>query len=355
MLIALLNPPSPTARRKRYFSPAQRAAQRLFAQRAKTGRLRRRSGTARRPRMNVAANDTLQEVLTMPGLALNRRRVRRRRLVRRRPARRRRTARRRTVRRRRVRRNVWREPRTRRRVVRYAPAHSRAARKGWRARRRPARRRRRRVRRNPTGLFGMEYAMNVRPRRRRRRYRRNPFGISIAPIREVFSLEMLKDGLQIVGGGLATQAVTNQALTLLGKPEWSLGWYGYVTKLLGTGIVGMISAAFGRRRLARNLMLGGVALVVGQALHEQVLARIAEETRAKLGISGMGAEWLSGGNDAELRSLVERQVSSYLGESFDTGKRITPLGVGEYVHTAANVSPLSLAGGEDFSDEQPVF
>jgi hypothetical protein len=182
-----------------------------------------------------------------------------------------------------------------------------------------------------------------RKRRHRRSVARNKGRVKAftAGVKEVFTVKTLIDGLQITGGGLASVAVPNLVLNskfLAGKVPAALtvGWGRYLINLVSAGLVSGTATFFGKTKLARNLLLGGVSSTLTSIVADQAVKLSAgSPTAARLvsaaGLSGVGI--LTQDVEAAVEAAVEEELSRQ--------------GVGDYL-TVPEVESPGIGGMGDY-------
>lgn len=248
-------------------------------------------------------------------------------------------------RRRRARRNIWLEEK--KGIRHYAIRHSDAARLGWGRR----------------GVRSLTRGVHYNPPRRRRgrrhslrrrsimRYSRNPGMLSTlkgraGAFKNLFNKDFLIEGAEIAGGAVATPILTASLLKLAKKEDWNIGVKGYVTQLVGAGVLGTVAGMFGRPRLARNLMLGGVAGVMASAIQSYVVPKLGllPAVAVAPAVGGLGMD------DAS-RLMAGRAVDSYLrglGGFVGPGAQLQLADSGDYVGIGRETQTV-----DDFPE--PVF
>jgi hypothetical protein len=196
--------------------------------------------------------------------------------------------------------------------------------------------------------------------RRRRSYRRNP-GLATFKdsFKQMLTMETLVEGATITGGMLAAVALPNlilglgplkniAALNLLRR-----GWGSYAASLLAAGLASAAAAYFGKQKIARQLLIGGVAGTITRIVYDVVVPKAPGAVAAALkapgaGLLGLGSDEVEQAVEAAVNAELARQgISDYLvpGEAFRPG-------VGDYL-TGGDVATTLSGEGEDEMD--PVF
>lgn len=215
-------------------------------------------------------------------------------------------------------------------------------------------RRRRRTRRNiVTNIV-------TNPRRGLRRYSRNPFAASF---KALLNKDVLIEGATVAGGSLAAVALPNVILNLdmVKKLEFTKylreGWGSYLVSLLAAGAVSGLAAKFVNQKVARGLLIGGVAgtvtrialdLIAKGAQTSPAVAKVASAVTAPgaSGLAGLGADVERSVEQAVEAELARQGISDYLTESDLTG------GMGDYLTAGEAESP---ALGDPVFSEDGVF
>jgi len=151
------------------------------------------------------------------------------------------------------------------------------------------------------------------PAKRNYGVRRNKAGLASfkKSFKELLTLDTLKDGLQVAGGGMLSVAVPNVVLglkALEGKvPEvLTKGWGKYLVNLVAVGLTSGTASFFGQTKLAKNFLLGGVAATLNSVILDQV------HVQAKKNPSGVAAKVAAavapGGTMGILTQDVEQAV-----------------------------------------------
>jgi hypothetical protein len=157
---------------------------------------------------------------------------------------------------------------------------------------------------------------------------RNPLKASLGTFKQLFNKEFLVDAATISAGAIGTGFVTGYVLNKLGKSAWATGIPGYASNIVVAGALGAVASMLGKPRIARNIMLGGVALVIGQAVNAYLMPALGQPAGATL--TGLGA-------DNEIRSLVSNEVRGYLsggmGAFLSPGKNV----MSGYAHAGSPV------------------
>lgn len=240
--------------------------------------------------------------------------------------------------------------------------HSVAAVKGWRKRGKRAKsrpkswktrqRRKAHVRRLPKGLrrYARRGTVRVaanpsrrsRPRRniltniltnprRRRSYRRNPGGQFLSTFKQLLNKDLFIEGATVTGGMLAAVAVPNLVLNLGPVRGLSFldfarrGWGSYLVSLLAAGAASGVAAYFGKQKLARGLLMGGVAGTILRIVSDVVVPMAPAQVQAALKAPGAGL--LGMGDDVE--AAVEQAVNAELARQ----------GIGDYMVPAEAANP----------------
>jgi hypothetical protein len=180
------------------------------------------------------------------------------------------------------------------------------------------------------------YAGNPR-RHRRNPYRvrhvvsRNPLKNALGNFKSMFNKDFLIDAASVAGGAIGTSFVTNWTLNKLGKSSWSVGPTGLAAQIVVAGLLGSIAGMMGKQRLARNIMLGGVASVVGQAANLYILPSlgVAPQPTASGNVAGLG--------NPAVRALVSREVKGYLSGGYLTPGNRVMSGMGAYAKPGQSV------------------
>jgi hypothetical protein len=204
------------------------------------------------------------------------------------------------------------------------------------------------------------------PRRRSRRglsIRRNPFMDSF---KSLLNKDTLIEGATIAGGSLAAVALPNLVLNLgpiknIGFTKYLReGWGSYLVSLLAAGAVSGVAAKFGKPKLARGLLIGGIAgtvtrialdLVAKAAPSSAMAAKVASAVSTP-GASGLGGLGLGADVERAVESAVEAElarqgISDYLVEG-DMGMG----DVGDYLSVDEAASPTM---GDPVFAEDGVF
>ena len=137
------------------------------------------------------------------------------------------------------------------------------------------------------------------PGRRRRRNEPSLLGgklsRSLGSFGELMSTDFLVDAAEVGVGSVATPLATAGILSLVKKDDWNYGVKGYVTQLIVAGLLGTAAGFLRQTRLARNVMLGGVAGVAAGVMKDVVLPMVGVPTAvapvkqtATTGTSGLG-------------------------------------------------------------------
>lgn len=213
------------------------------------------------------------------------------------------------------------------------------------------------ISRNP----GLSAYAGIRHRRRRHgrrnvRYsvrhaiiRRNPLKMGLGTFKELINKDFLIDAATVAGGALGTRVLTGFVLSKLNKTAWNSGVTGYACNLVGAGVLGALAGMLGKPRIARNLMLGGVASVVGQAANDYLVPKLPASLQppAMAGMSGLGAS-------DQVRSIVQDTVRGYLTQR-GMGSWVSPgAGLGAYISPDRQV--LSGSGmGALVDEEVPLY
>ena len=217
------------------------------------------------------------------------------------------------------------------------------------------------------------------PRRRRRSYRRNIVtnivtnprrrSISRNPFTDSFKALLNKDvlieGATVAGGSLAAVALPNLVLNLgpvknLGFTKYLReGWGSYLVSLLATGAVSGLAAKFVNQKVARGLLIGGIAGTVTRIALDliskgaqtspaaaKVAAAVTSPGASGLGGLGLGADVERSVEQAVEAELARQGISDYLVEGDMSG------GMGDYLSVAEAENP-SL--GDPVYSEDGVF
>jgi hypothetical protein len=221
------------------------------------------------------------------------------------------------------------------RIGRHRPVLYRTKR-GWKAGKR-SRYHLKGVRINRRRRSGRRYG-----RRSSRRYslRHNPV---MSTIKGVFTRDVLVNGAEIgLGALLGVGAPTYLLNKWTGAPTWLKSGVGnYVALLVGTGILSaLVGKVLKKPRLARNLLIGGVAGVALKATGEYLKPALtgpnasgaAQEVGKILGLSDMDDD-----DDALAAVLASRGMSSYLTPSAMVRAALPGRGMSDYINPASLV------------------
>lgn len=235
--------------------------------------------------------------------------------------------------RRRARRNVWAEAKSASATRAYAPRHAKAAVTGWKRRKKhlfgrrgakasqtaqfPLYRGRWGVAANDPGRkrTRRNIVTNIvtnDPRRRRRGLRRNPFMDSF---KQLFTVDTLIEGATVAGGALAAVAVPNLILNIGPLKNMKAldvvrsGPGNYIVSLLAAGAVSALAAYLGKPKLARGLLIGGVAGTITRVAMDVVVPKLPAQVAASLQAAGKSG---LGGLGADVEKSVERAVEAEL-------------------------------------------
>lgn len=160
---------------------------------------------------------------------------------------------------------------------------------------------------------------------RRRRYSRNPggFGAFKASFKELLSLETLIEAATVSGGSLIAVGAPNLLIAYATKADGTsfipaiirTGWGKYLLNLTATAVASGIAGWFGKTKIARNLLIGGIAGTLTEVVTKEVLPKAAPALAAKAGLSGMGiltADVESAVEQAVQEELAKQGMSDYL-------------------------------------------
>ena len=200
--------------------------------------------------------------------------------------------------------------------------------------------------------------------RRRRSYRRNP-GNFLASFKQLLTMDTLIEGASVTGGMLVAVAVPNLILNLGPMKSMAFlkvfrqGWGSYLISLLAAGAASGAAAYFGKQKLARALLIGGVAGTITRIVYDVVVPKAPTQVAAALKAPGAGMLGL-GASDVEL--AVEQAVNSELARQ-GIGDYLTPLeagapGMGDFLTVDdAESAGLALLDADDSLGEglDPVF
>jgi hypothetical protein len=156
-----------------------------------------------------------------------------------------------------------------------------------------------------------------RGRRFGRRFGFNPSGGFAAfksSFKEMLSVDTLIEAATVSGGSLVAVGLPNLALGYLQRADGTspvpevlrTGWGKYLLNLVATGLASGTAAWFGKGKIAKNLLIGGIAGTITEVVTKEVLPKAAPAFAAKAGLSGMGI--LTG----EVERAVERAVDEEL-------------------------------------------
>lgn len=193
--------------------------------------------------------------------------------------------------------------------------------------RRPARRRvRRNILTNIMTNPRKSVRRNILTNSRRRQYRRNPGigGRLVGSFKQLLSKDTLIEGATITGGMLAAVAVPNILLNV--GPVKGIaalnfarqGWGSYLVSLVAAGAAAATAGYFGKQKLARGLLIGGVAGTLGRIVYDVILPRTPAGVASALkapgasGLMGLGADVERAVEDAVNAELARQGISDYL-------------------------------------------
>lgn len=200
---------------------------------------------------------------------------------------------------------------------------------------------------------------NILTNPRRRSYRRNPGGLSTfkQTFKQLLNKDTLIEGATVTGGMLAAVALPNLVLNL--GPVKNIqflnfarqGWGSYLVSLLAAGAASGVAAYFGKQKIARSLLIGGVAGTVLRIVNDVVVPRTPAAVQSALkapgasGMLGLGASDVERAvEDAVNAELARQGISDYLVASEVEG-------MGDFL-TAGDVASSGLG---DEGDVDPVF
>jgi len=221
----------------------------------------------------------------------------------------------------------------------------------------PRRRKHRRVRRN----------ILTNPRRRSH-HRRNPSmkelsGKFKATFKTLLTKETLIDGATITGGMLTAVAVPNLLLNIGPmKNMTSLnfarkGWGSYLVSLVAAGAASSAAAAFGKARLARGLLIGGVAGTILRIVNDVVMPKAPASVQAALKAPGASGMFGLGLGSSDVEAAVEQAVNAELARQGISDYFVpAEAGMADYL-TAGDAAQAGLVGlgDPDEGDVDPVF
>jgi len=198
--------------------------------------------------------------------------------------------------------------------------HAKASRKGWRRGHRGVRRHR--IAANPWSLnAGRKHRRSTRRRGFFARIGRKPggFGAFKESFKDLLKLDTFIEAAQITGGGLISVAVPNLIIgSKLGDklPDVIKSGYGkYLVNLAAAALASGAAGWFGKKRLAKNFLIGGVAFtvntVVMDLLRKQAVGAapgsLISKAATAVGVSGMGA--LPSSVEAAVDRAVEQELA----------------------------------------------
>jgi len=203
---------------------------------------------------------------------------------------------------------------------------------------------------------------NILTNPRRRSYRRNSGGKAqlISSFKALLNKDTLIDGATITGGMLAAVAVPNLLLNIGPLKNMAFlnvvrkGWGSYLVSLLAAGAASAAAAYFGKQKLARGLLIGGVAGTITRIVYDVVVPRAPAAVAAALKAPGTG---LLGLGASEVEQAVENAVNAELARQGISDYLVpAEAGMGDYL-TGGDVASSGLGYGidEDEGDVDPVF
>jgi hypothetical protein len=186
-----------------------------------------------------------------------------------------------------------------------------------------------------------------------RRYSRNPAGFAAFKdsFKDLLKVDTFIEAAQVTGGGLLSVAIPNLIIGKFGARLPAVitsGWGKYLVNLAAAGLASGAAAWFGKKRLARNFLIGGVAFTVNTVIldlvRKQALAPGAGDTTKKLaaavGVQGMGIL------PAHVEAAVDQAVEAELARQ---GLRDTlPEGVSDYLQPGMQDFMDPVAGMDDY-------
>ena len=218
--------------------------------------------------------------------------------------------------------------------------------------------RRRRARRN----IVTNIVTNPRRRSMRRNVSANPFTDSF---KSLLKKDVLIEGATVAGGSLAAVALPNMVLNLgpirnIGFTKYLReGWGSYLVSLLAAGAVSGVASYFKQPKLARGLLIGGIAGTVTRIALDliakgaktspaaaKVAAAVSTPGASGLGGLGLGADVEQAVEQAVEAELARQGISDYLVEG-ETGG-----GMQDYLSIAEAESPTM---GDPVYSEDGVF
>jgi hypothetical protein len=202
---------------------------------------------------------------------------------------------------------------------------------------------------------------NILTNPRRRSYRRNPGGLGTfkATFKQLLNKDTLIEGATVTGGMLCAVALPNLVLNL--GPVKSIaflnfarqGWGSYLVSLLAAGAASGVAAYFGKQKIARSLLIGGVAGTVLRIVNDVVVPRAPIAVQAALkapgasGMLGLGSSDVERAvEDAVNAELARQGISDYL-----TVSEAGDPGMGDFLTSG----DLAASGLGDEGDVDPVF
>jgi hypothetical protein len=187
------------------------------------------------------------------------------------------------------------------------------------------------------------------PRRGLRRISRNPFTDSF---KALLNKDVLIEGATVAGGSLAAVALPNLVLNLgpvrnLGFTKYLReGWGSYLVSLLAAGAVSGLAAKFVNQKVARGLLIGGIAGTVTRIALDliskgaqtspaaaKVAAAVTSPGASGLGGLGLGADVERSVEQAVEAELARQGISDYLVEGDMSG------GMRDYLSVSEAESP----------------
>lgn len=186
---------------------------------------------------------------------------------------------------------------------------------------------------------------------KKRPYRRNPAGLAAfkKSFKELFSLNTLLEGLQVTGGGMLSVAVPTLVLNaeFLKDKEGNsrvpevlrTGWGKYLVNLVATGLSSGAAAYFGKTKLSKNFLIGGVAATLNSVILEQV-GKAAAKPGAGETVKKLAAAVSPGG-----MGILTQDVDQAVAEAVEA--ELARQGLSDYLVPAETEAP-ALVGTADY-------